>query len=137
VPAPAPIHARAVTLDTAVAIAPERPAPRRRPAIKKEDLAARSEELPELEGFVGSERRSEGVSIISPLIGQTVQGEVSFRWERTTTAVYVDRVEQQGGGQKESYSAESHTRSRKAGGGIILLEVGSGGRAALCREVPD
>jgi hypothetical protein len=73
---------RAVALDTATArSAPERSAAAREPAPKTRDLAARFAEFPDLEGLVGAEVRSASVRIISPSIGQTVHGEVSFRWD--------------------------------------------------------
>jgi hypothetical protein len=75
-------QSRIVAVDTgAVKEVPERTSRVHRPVPKTEDLAARFEESPDLEGLVGAELRSAEVRILSPSIGQTGHGEVSFRWD--------------------------------------------------------
>jgi hypothetical protein len=103
-------QSHAVALDTgAVKNAPEQPTRVRRPLLRSEVLAARFAEYPDLEGLVGAERRSAGVRILSPSIGQTVQGEVNFRWESGFKPPYTLTVlSNRGVVRKEVTLADSH-----------------------------
>jgi hypothetical protein len=79
------VQTRAVGVDTGVVKrVPDRPSGAERQLPKAEDLASRFTESPELEDLMRSEVRSAGVEIISPSIGQTVQGEVHFQWDSTS-----------------------------------------------------
>jgi len=76
---------RAVAVDTgAMRKVPEPPLQVHRQPPKTEDLASRFTESPELEDLMRSEVRSAVVEIISPSIGQTVDGKVHFQWDSTS-----------------------------------------------------
>ncbi len=59
-------------------------------------LAAAYEESSDLEDLIGTERRSEGISVQEPAIGQSISGPVTFRWQTNlgapvTLLVYTNR----------------------------------------------